>query len=503
MATAAAEAAAHVRRERRRAALALLGGAATVFGLLVLGGALSFGLGVAAFAAVAATGEVFLWTARAAVEGGAAAPAAPAGAGGHASAHAASGAQASAAGRAVFDVWPDPALVVDAEERIIAANAAARAAFQVTALPTRLATAMREPAVLEPVRETLADGRARAADFMMMAPQERHFRVFLAAVEAGQALVVFHDATAARRAERARLDFLANASHELRTPLTAVAGFIETLRGHAREDAGARDRFLAIMEAETARMRRLIDDLLSLSRAELNEHVPPTEAVDLASVAGDVADGLAPVARAAEVGLEVEAEGPAWVVGDRDQLVQIVQNLADNAVKYSSPGARVTVTVGLAPGPAAVEPMRAEPGRPPRLTLVSAPDSEAGFVWVAVRDRGAGIAREHLPRLGERFFRCDEPGSSGRGRDGTGLGLAIVKRLVSRHRGGLTVASSPGDGATFTVFAPRAPIDAAARAPAGAVSQDALSDDGRAGDAGAPLTSSPSPTETAPPDASA
>ncbi len=482
---------AHVRSERRRSALAVLGAAGTVFTLLVLGGALSLGLGLAAVAAVAAIGEVFLWAARVRV-GPDADAAHSAGQPSAAAFEAHVDQEVLAAGQAVFDVWPDPALLIDRDERIVAANAAARAAFHIVSVPTRLATAMREPAVLTPVRETLADQRARASEFMLMAPQERHFRVLLAPVVPanaqmdaavnpspgrerpggdGQALVVFHDTTAARRAERARLDFLANASHELRTPLTSVAGFIETLRGHARDDAQAQERFLAIMAGETARMRRLIDDLLSLSRAELNEHVPPTDVVDLAAVAGDVADGLGPVARAADVTVQVEGAAAIWVVGDRDQLVQIVQNLADNAVKYSAAGGAVTITVGLAPGPTAVEPARPEPGQPPRLTLVSAPDADAGFAWVAVRDRGAGIAREHLPRLGERFFRCDEPGSSGRGRDGTGLGLAIVKRLVSRHRGGLTVASSPDEGATFTVFAPRAragAVDAANAASADA-----------------------------------
>jgi two-component system phosphate regulon sensor histidine kinase PhoR len=225
-----------------------------------------------------------------------------------------------------------------------------------------------------------------------------------------------------------RVDFIANASHELRSPLAALAGFIETLLGPARDDPQARARFLDIMRAQAERMSRLVDDLLSLSRIELNAHIRPSARVDLDAVVAGVADSLTPLASAAGVKVEVaRPDGPVSVAGDRDELAQVFQNLIENAIKYGADGSRVDVTLG--------------------------PAQRSGEVAVSVRDYGPGIAAEHLPRLTERFYRVDV--ASSREKGGTGLGLAIVKHILNRHRGSLQIESKPGDGATFTVRLPR------------------------------------------------
>jgi two-component system, OmpR family, phosphate regulon sensor histidine kinase PhoR len=242
-------------------------------------------------------------------------------------------------------------------------------------------------------------------------------------------LLTFRDLTPLRRVEEMRADFVANASHELRTPLAALSGFIETLQGSARDDAKARERFLAIMQEQARRMARLIDDLLSLSRIELNAHRRPDTPADLVPILRQVVDSLQTLARDRGVTVNIEAAGPLLVPGDRDELVRVFENLVENALKYGATGKRVDI----------------------KLALAAAADDEQEAT-VSVRDYGPGIAPEHLPRLTERFYRVDVRESRAQG--GTGLGLALVKHILNRHRGRLTIESAPGAGATFIVHLP-------------------------------------------------
>ncbi|MFZ1091371.1 MAG: ATP-binding protein, partial [Xanthobacteraceae bacterium] len=243
-------------------------------------------------------------------------------------------------------------------------------------------------------------------------------------------LLTFQDRTPLRRVEAMRADFVANASHELRTPLAALSGFIETLQGPARDDAAARERFLDIMHVQADRMARLIDDLLSLSRIELREHLRPDQEVDVAVIVHQVADGLQALAN--ERAVEIAITGPSSpliVLGERDELMRVFENLVENALKYAASGKRVEIAL-----------TRAE---------IASGKQEAR---VAVRDHGPGIAAEHLPRLTERFYRVDVAESRAQG--GTGLGLALVKHILNRHDGRLTIESTSGQGATFTVHLP-------------------------------------------------
>jgi two-component system phosphate regulon sensor histidine kinase PhoR len=227
-----------------------------------------------------------------------------------------------------------------------------------------------------------------------------------------------------------RADFVANASHELRTPLAALSGFIDTLQGPARDDAPARQRFLPIMQAQATRMARLIDDLLSLSRIELNAHLRPQTPIELVPIIGQVADGLETLARDRHVKVIINApDAPLIVLGDRDELLRVFENLVENALKYGASGKRIEINFTRGETPEGLPEAR-----------------------VAVRDFGPGIAPEHLPRLTERFYRVDVADSRAQG--GTGLGLALAKHILNRHRGRLSIASVPGAGATFTVHLP-------------------------------------------------
>jgi two-component system phosphate regulon sensor histidine kinase PhoR len=227
-----------------------------------------------------------------------------------------------------------------------------------------------------------------------------------------------------------RADFVANVSHELRTPLAALTGFIETLQGPARDDPAARQRFLAIMQAQAWRMARLIDDLLSLSRIELRAHQRPETPLDLVPIVRQVTDGLQMLARDRGVAVEVAAPADSLIVlGERDELIRLFENLVENALKYGASGKRVDIS----------------------LSQVAAADGKSE-ARVSVRDYGPGIAAEHLPRLTERFYRVDVGESRAQG--GTGLGLALVKHILNRHQGRLTIDSKPGEGATFSAQLP-------------------------------------------------
>ncbi len=348
------------------------------------------------------------------------------------------------AAQAVLGALPDPLILLDERRRILRANAAANELFGMRLVERDLALAVRHPAVLTAADAVLRGEPSRIVEFDITAPVERHLSARLAAIrphtaEGAAAVLTLHDLTAVKRSARLRADFVANASHELRTPLASLTGFIETLRGAAREDAAARERFLAIMAEQAQRMARLVDDLLSLSRIEMNEHLAPTERVDIEQVLRTVADTLEQRAAARDMRIVVDLPaGLPKVLGDADELAQVFQNLLDNAIKYSRRG--TTIDVGAHPSPRFLPGVR--PGERPAALAIT------------VRDHGEGIARDHLPRLTERFYRVDAARSRELG--GTGLGLAIVKHIVSHHRGALDIDSELGEGTVFTVHLPLA-----------------------------------------------
>ena len=376
--------------------------------------------------------------------------------------------------RATLERLPDPVLIVDGGDpedfstrRIRFANEQARSHLRGAGEDVALVSALRDPDALEAIDEALFGGIAREVGYSAGGAQERVWRLSVAPLPTAQdasprVLVRFRDDTDAARMERMRADFLANASHELKTPLASLAGFIETLRGHARHDDRARDKFLEIMTAQTARMSRLIADLLSLSRIELNEHSPPSGRVDVALAATDVVDALAPVVQARGSRIEVQAPpaGAAVVAGERDQIFQVIQNLVENAVRYSPDGSVVRLRVEADVDLAGAQTIQ-RPGAPRLALLTPDRDEAARYVRIVVDDPGKGLARQHLPRLTERFFRVE--GQKSGGEAGTGLGLSIVKHIVNRHRGGLIVESVEGEGTSFIVYLPMSPTKAGSR----------------------------------------
>jgi two-component system, OmpR family, phosphate regulon sensor histidine kinase PhoR len=338
--------------------------------------------------------------------------------------------------RAVVAGLPDPVIALDSEGRVLALNEHARALAPALRQGEPVSLALRMPELIEAIGRALARGEDQRVEFSERGPLDRWFQAIVMPVrreptlsKPDLVLMTFHDLTPLRRVEEMRADFVANASHELRTPLAALSGFIETLQGSARDDAKARERFLAIMREQARRMARLIDDLLSLSRIELNAHRRPDTPVDLVPIVRQVVDSLETLARDRGVAVNVEAANALTVLGDRDELVRIFENLVENALKYGAPGKRVDIKLGAG------------------LSAENEPEAQ-----VSVRDHGPGIAPEHLPRLTERFYRVDVKESRAQG--GTGLGLALVKHILNRHRGRLTIESAPGAGASFTIHLP-------------------------------------------------
>lgn len=334
--------------------------------------------------------------------------------------------------RRLADTLGDPLVIFNRDKDILFANRAAVLAFGDLTPGMALPLKFRAPELVELVARVIRDGRAQLHEYHERVPIERWYQVSAAAVDSagGLYLLVFSDRGELRRTEKMRSDFIANASHELRTPLASISGFIETLAGPARNDPAAQKKFLAIMKDQTDRMARLIDDLLSLSRLEMKPHSRPDRLVDIREIVSGVVRSLENLA--GEQGISVEEQYPDGAIeapGDRDELIQVFENLLSNAYKYGQTGKRVVISVDR----------RKSDG--------------ADAIAVSIRDFGQGIPREHIPRITERFYRVDAETS--RVRKGTGLGLSIVKHILTRHRGKLLVESEVGKGSTFTVVLPQ------------------------------------------------
>ena len=333
---------------------------------------------------------------------------------------------------ALIEALGSAVVLLDSQGLARAISPAMKGLIPALGLGQPMALVMRDPDLLEAIEQVARAGGRQVIELVERVPVERTFRIHIGAPTGASphyrrpVLLTFEDLSEQRVTERMRVDFVANASHELRTPLASLLGFVETLQGPARNDTAARDRFLSIMREQGLRMARLVDDLLSLSRIELRAHLAPDTAVDLSNICREIVDSLTLMARERDVALALRTpQAPVKVAGDRDELLRLMENLVENAIKYGHKGGEVVIEVR---------------------------DDEVE-ASVSVRDDGPGIAPEHLPRLTERFYRVDTNASREAG--GTGLGLAIVKHIVLRHRGRLTIESNPGEGAIFKAVLPR------------------------------------------------
>jgi two-component system phosphate regulon sensor histidine kinase PhoR len=319
------------------------------------------------------------------------------------------------------------AALIARDGRVVATNPAARILLANAVGGAALSEVIPHPGARAAL-DRPADGRTQEIELTGLGRSRRHWLMRSTRLADGSALIRFVDRSEARAAEQMRVDFVANASHELRTPLATLIGYAETLREQGEEiDAGTRDRFLSVVHDEALRMQRVVEDLMSLSRIEAEKFTAPTEAVELAPIVDQVLDSARRVAdeRGSPLVRDLAEDLPR-IAGDSSQILQLLDNLVVNALRYGEPGTPVTVSAR----------------------------AEGPMVHLAVTDEGEGIAPEHIARVTERFYRIDT--SRSRSLGGTGLGLSIVKHVVERHRGRLKIESKLGQGTTIHVLLPAA-----------------------------------------------
>lgn len=342
----------------------------------------------------------------------------------------------------ILDHLPNPVVMVNRHRVVTGFNRAAKGLFHNLETGRDLTRFIRDPILLDAFDDVANERQTmKHAEFVLASDAHRHFDVLTARLPAATGdrnyVLTFSDLTELRKLEQMRADFATDAGHELRTPLSVLLGFIETLEGPAKDDPDALNQFLPVMRDQAQRMQHLIEDLLSLARIELNEHTPPSEDCNVGKIIGKVAESLAMKAKDKGMNIRVTSTlDDTEMVGEEKELTQVFVNLVENAIKYGHANTDVEVSISLAQNP---------PGALARFR-------HDRIMAVAIRDHSDGIAREHLPRLTERFYRVDTARSRAVG--GTGLGLAIVKHLVQRHRGTMQIESEQGTGSVFTVYLP-------------------------------------------------
>ncbi len=342
----------------------------------------------------------------------------------------------------LVDSIPDILIMIDSAFTIVRTNAAARQCFGQSLAHKKLEQVADNEALLNAVREAYEEGADKDVEFYLNTPIEGYFRAridhFPISSPGGIAVIItMHDITELKRTEQMRADFVANASHEIRTPLASLVGFIETLQGPAKDDPEAQEQFLGIMHDQAQRMAQLVNDLLSLSKIEMNANSVPEGIVDVLQLIRNAREHCEWQADKREMNIQLAIPDQLPLVqGEENELMQVLQNLMSNAVKYGRAGSDIMVTAELT---------RRIPHD--RQITLSGP-----AIKISVHDQGEGIAKEHLPRLTERFYRVNN--ATTRKATGTGLGLAIVKHILLRHRGILHVESTVGVGSCFSVYLP-------------------------------------------------
>lgn len=338
---------------------------------------------------------------------------------------------------AALDAMQESVFLLGKDRRVLFANRIARSIFGGQFINTDFVTVIRHPSCISTINAVIEGDSSGEVIVAVDQPARMTLRILVTAPGDGipgwadKLIVSISDISNVQQAEQMRSDFIANVSHELRSPLTAISGFTETLKGAAHDDPEARERFLNLLEQETQRMVRLISDLLSLSKVEALQRVRPDGKVNVGEIINRVKSSLSPVAETEGSRISIKIDDDSEIPGSSDELTQVFQNLIENAIKYGKQDSDVRVHIfrqeefaGM-PGPC---------------------------LQIDVMDEGAGIPREHIGRLTERFYRVDNHRSRDKG--GTGLGLAIVKHIVNRHRGRLQISSEPGVGSKFSVVLP-------------------------------------------------
>lgn len=354
---------------------------------------------------------------------------------------------------AALDAINEPIIILDNEQRIILANITARKKYPTFAIGARVETLIRTQEILDGLAQVVSTKGRVQFDLIEHFPQIRYYQVGISAFLVANIynyVIAIKDETNLRSAEQMRADFLANVGHELRTPLAGIIGFIETLAGPARNDERARDKFLGIMQKQADRMSRLINDIMSLTKIELNEHLKPKSVLNICETLESMISTVKAANPNAKDEIIVHKYGnPINAVYDEDEIQQVIINILENAIKYKKSKTAIEVYLYSDVATANLPSLTTEKWPESNGMRIVATQAKAGekFAIIRIENCGDGIEKRNMPRLSERFYRIESQTAD---IVGTGLGLAIVKHIIARHDGILCVESKIGEKTAFT-----------------------------------------------------
>lgn len=350
-------------------------------------------------------------------------------------------------------------IIIDKNQNIKYANKSANEIFGNRINNKQLSIFIKEPNIKSWIEKSLNEGLSSPITYSIDKPINRRIKLLFSPLpvnsksgEENSAIIFLNDITEYILMQSQRTDFLANASHELKTPVASLLGYIETLEGHAKHDEKAREKFLGIMHVQAERMQHLINDLLILLRIEQIEHIIPEESVDLSHAVETALEALNPLAMKRNISINFSSNGPNIVKANSDELVQVVLNLVDNALKISEQNTQINISIDRNEKHKSCAGSDTNDGNKRVIVEISEPDNT--YYCLKIKDNGPGFAKDHIPRIGERFYRI--AGDLGSNEKGTGLGLAIVKHIIMRHRGGLELQTVQGVGSEFCILLPAA-----------------------------------------------
>ena len=337
--------------------------------------------------------------------------------------------------KGLLNILPSPYILIDRNGRLTFINAEAKSIVPDSQIGSHISNVFRSPVFLSAVENAILKDKEKILSFEIETPQFRQLKAHIFFISSSKIpnsfndiFIQFTDESTHIRSEKIRTDFVANASHELRTPLTSIMGYIETLQGHAKKDVKMQKVFLDLMNKQAGKMERLISDLMSLSRLEIDELKPISSTCSVKEIIEELVNSLKPLSVDNNVSLSFKIpKNFSSVIGDPSQLRQLFSNLIENAIKYS--------------------------GKKSKVNIYISKEKNKDMFGVVVEDNGHGIAPEHLSRLTERFYRANS--SAEIEKEGTGLGLSIVKHILIRHRGKLQIDSKLGKGSKFIAWLPK------------------------------------------------
>lgn len=357
-----------------------------------------------------------------------------------------------------LDAIQDSVLIIDSEQRLLFANKTAKEKYNAKTIYSRIEFYLRDPEILNNISQSIKKIEPKEFILETHFPETRFDTISISPFKSDNTykfIITIRDETDIRNAQKNRSEFLANAGHELRTPLASIVGFLETISETAKDDEKARSKFIGIMKKQADRMIRLVNDILALSRIELDEHLPPSGNFDIKEITNFSLNSLEPIISANDNKIICDFnEEKLSVKGDKDQVQQVITNLIDNAVKYGEVKTNIKIIIRQNLKAEEASKIANQSWKNSSYSSLCIPLEPIGKLYTIFRieNEGLGIEKQYMARLSERFYRID---NNIQGKSGTGLGLAIVKHIIMRHKGGFHVESIEGKATAFSFYFPQ------------------------------------------------